>query len=157
MIRLQFSRGGGISSAAIAWFSSGQFSHVDAILPDGKLFGARSDAVGGHPPGVWARPPDYEKFRKKVIMEVPCGAFQTNTFYSFLKSQEGKPYDKLAIWGFALGRNWREQDSWICSELQSAAGEHAGILQPLYLAANKITPVACALVYSNIKGVVVKA
>ena len=155
MIRVQFSRGGGISSAAIAWFSSGSFSHVDAVMPDGTLLGARSDAVGGHPPGVWARPANYEKFRQKVVMEIPCGAFQEGRYYDFLKSQVGKPYDKAAIWAFALGRNWREQDSWICSELQAAAAEYAGIVPKLYLPSNKITPVAYALVCSAIKGKVI--
>ena len=51
-------------------------------------------------------------------------------------------------------RDWRNPDSWICSELQTAAGEKSAILRPLYLAANKITPVASALVYSAAGGVV---
>jgi hypothetical protein len=51
MIRLQFVLGTGLSSQAIAWFSAGHFSHVDAVLPDNRLLGARSDVVGGKPPG----------------------------------------------------------------------------------------------------------
>lgn len=70
---------------------------------------------------------------------------QSRAFYRFLRAQVGKPYDHSAIWGFASGRDWREDDSWICSELQAAALEHAGIVpNQLYLAANKITPVALA-------------
>lgn len=66
----------------------------------------------------------------------------------FLMSQLGKPYDYEAIWGFLLNRDWREPDSWICSELQARALEVAGIVPCLYLACNKITPVALALAVS---------
>lgn len=156
MIRLQFSRQAGIASGAIAWFSSGNLSHVDAMLPDGSLLGARSDAVGGQPPGVRIRPQGYAKFAVRVIMEIPCGSFRERTFYAFLHSQKGKPYDKKAIWAFVANRNWRDQDSWICSELQASAGEVAGIWPKLYLAANKITPVALALVASAVKGRIVE-
>lgn len=151
-IQLQFVCEAAISSRAIAWFSQGHFSHVDAILPDGNLLGARDDSVGGQPSGVRIRPPGYAKFTKRVIMTVPTTQDQADKFYGFLQAQLGKPYDSEAIWAFVLNRNWREDDSWICSELQSAAGEAAGALPRLYLAANKITPVACALAYSAAGG-----
>lgn len=153
MIRLQFVCEAALSSRAIAWFSAGHFSHVDALLPDGSLLGARDDAVGGRAPGVRIRPPDYVRWTRRVVMAVPASAVQTDMFYAFLHRQLGKPYDSAAIWAFAFNRNWREPDSWICSELQSAAGEHAGILPRLYLAANKITPVSCALAFSAVGGV----
>jgi uncharacterized protein YycO len=151
-IRLQFICGEDISSQAIAWFSQGHLSHVDAIMPDNTLLGSRSDSVGGQPPGVRIRPPDYAKFANRMVMTIPATYDQTNKFYDFLRSQLGKPYDTEAIWAFVINRNWREDDSWICSELQSAAGEQSGIVPPLYLATNKITPVACALMFSAIKG-----
>lgn len=152
MIRLQFSRQAGIASGTIAWFSSGHLSHVDAILPDGTLLGARSDSVGGQPPGVWIRPSDYAKFVTTVVMEIPCGAWQEKKYYDFLYAQQKKGYDKWAILAFAANRDWREPDSWICSELQAAAGEHAEIWPKLFLTANKITPVALALGCSFLKG-----
>lgn len=147
-IQLQFVCEADLSSQAIAWFSQGHFSHVDAILPDGSLLGARDDSAGGQPPGVRIRPPGYAKFSRRVVMTVPSSPVATAVFYNFLIGQLGKAYDTQAIWAFVLNRDWREDDSWICSELQSAAGEKAGILPKLYLAANKITPVACALAYS---------
>src|SRR6185437_9040803 len=150
MIRLQFVCEAALSSQAIAWFSAGHFSHVDAVLSSGFLLGARDDAVGGQPPGVRIRPPDYLRWSRRVVMTVHASPQQTRAFYDFLHGQLGKPYDRAAIWAFAFNRDWRERDSWICSELQSAAGEHAGILPHLYLAANKITPVACALVFSAV-------
>lgn len=155
MIQLQFVRGADIASSVIAWFSQGNFSHVDAVLSDGNLLGARNDSVGGRPPGVQIRPPDYAPFPVKVRMDIPSTSPQEAAFYAFLDEQLGKPYDTEAIWAFAAGRNWRETDSWICSEVISAAGESAVIFPPLYLAANKITPVACALAFSAVGGAVI--
>lgn len=148
MIRLQFVLGTGISSQAIAWFSAGSFSHVDAILPSGLLIGARSDAVGGMPPGVQMRPAFYEKWKRRVVMSLSVTPDKERKFYEFLMAQIGKPYDSTAIWGFAAGRDWRSADSWICSELQAAALEVAGISPLLYSPVNKITPVALAIVMS---------
>jgi uncharacterized protein YycO len=41
--------------------------------------------------------------------------------------QEGKRYDWTAILGLATNRNWREDDSWFCSELVAYSFEQAGI------------------------------
>lgn len=150
MIRLQFSRQSGTSSSLIAWFGKGEFSHVDCICPSGLLFGARSDNTPL--PGVQAREPDYATFIKKVIFEIPSSHNQDILFYDFLMKQLGKPYDKWAILGFVTGRYWRENDSWICSELQAAALEYAGIVPKLCLATSKIDPVSLALTVSAIKG-----
>lgn len=154
-IRLQFVCESALSSQAIAWFSAGHFSHVDAILPgpNGNLLGARSDSVGSVRPGVQVRPPNYAKLSRRVVMTIPADDARTAAFYRFLAGQVGRPYDSEAIWAFIFNRDWRENDSWICSELQCAAGEAAGILPALYLAANKITPVSCALAYSAVGGI----
>jgi hypothetical protein len=154
MITLQFVCENAISSKAIAWFGSGKFSHVDCVLPDGRLLGIRSDKVGGKPPGVQIRPPDYAVFDVRVRMKIhTIRAYdQEQRYYDFLYDQIGKPYDNTAIWAFFVDRNWRQADSWICSELQAAAGEHAGVLPKLALTPNKITPVACALTYSAAGG-----
>jgi hypothetical protein len=135
----------------IAWFGAGQFSHVDAVLHHGYLMGARHDSLGGKPPGVWARPPGYDKWTRRVVMEVPATPEQTKAFYDFMWAQEGKPYDSEAIWGFIVGRDWREDDSWICSEVVTAAGE-ASVLPQLFLAKNRINPGMCAMAYSAIGG-----
>jgi len=149
-IQLQFVRQKGIASSAIAWFSQGNFSHVDAVLPSGRLLGARNDNALGIPSGVQIRPEGYADWALRVRFTIPTTQEQANKFYTFLREQIGKPYDRSAIWGFVTGRNWRAQDSWICSELQAAALEHAGIVPPLYLSANKITPTALALLASSI-------
>lgn len=148
-IRLQFVAQDDFCSRAICWFSAGHLSHVDAILPDGRLYGARNE----FPRGVWARPPGYRAFTRRVTATIPATAAQRGRFYDFLRRQRGKPYDWRAIAAFAFNRNWRAADSWICSELQAAALEYAGLCPPLYLAANKITPVALALAVSALPGV----
>lgn len=145
-VKLQFSRQGDIASSAIAWFSQGDLSHVDAIIGE-SLYGAR---VSG---GVACRPEDYAKFALRVVFTLPCTVEQRERWEDFLWKQFGKPYDHQAIWGFVIGRNWREDDSWICSELQAAALEYAGIVPPLYLASNKITPDSLALAISALPGV----
>jgi uncharacterized protein YycO len=154
-IKLRFVCEKAISSQVISWFSAGHFSHVDVALDDGTYLGVRSDCN----PGVQIRPTNYiqaagQGIAHEMIMRVPCSDAQQAAFYKFLYAQIGKPYDNEAIWAFAFNRNWRRTDSWICSELVCGAEEKGGILLPLYLAANKIVPVACAFVNSAIGGVV---
>lgn len=151
MIQLQFVQGGGLSSQAIAWFSSGHFSHVDIVLPDSHLLGARSDAADGVK-GVAIRRPDYELWRRKVIFTIPCTNGQASAAYEFARAQVGKPYDHTAILGFVFDRSWMDSDAWYCSELATRFVQKSGVLGDLYLAANKITPVAAALVMSALPG-----
>lgn len=151
-ITLQFVCGTEISSRMIAWFGAGQFSHVDAVLHGGHLIGARSDTIGGQLPGVRIRPPGYDKWIRRVVMDVPATPEQTKKFYDFMLAQQGKPYDHMAILAFIVGRNWREDDSWICSECVTAAGE-ASVLPELLIAKSKINPGMCAIAFSAIGGV----
>lgn len=150
-VRLQFVQGRALSSSAISWFSSGHFSHVDIVLPDGRLLGARSDNADGIK-GVAIRRADYEVWNKRVVFTLNVSQSQAALAYSFATAQIGKPYDHTAILAFMVDRDWRSPDSWFCSELVMATLENAGILGPLYLAANKITPVAAALTVSALKG-----
>ena len=153
-VRLRFVQGKGFGSQAISWFSSGHLSHVDALMPDGKLLGARSDVVGGGD-GVLERPNPYEEVAKIVTYDIPASPAQAVAFYSFLRDQLGKAYDHLAIFAFAFGRNWRDTEEWYCSELIAAALEDAAILtKTLFLSVNKITPVMLATLVSSIPGAI---
>lgn len=154
MVKLQFVLGYGLSSRAISWFSAGHFSHVDAVLPDGSLLGARSDTVGGKPPGVQIRPPFYEKWKERVVMTLPNSAPYEAGFLAFLNAQLYKPYDSTAIWGFVAGRDWRDERDWFCSELQTAALEACQALPVLYTPQNKVTPAALATVLSAVGAIV---
>jgi len=150
VIQLQFFSGTGLSSKAIEWFSAGNLSHVGALLPDGNYLDSRSDKEGAAAAGVQIRPKAIEGKEAAVVFNVPATAEQEAKFWQFLRSQIGKPYDVPGILAFITARDWREPDSWFCSELQAAALEHAGVIHSLYLPANKVTPVALALVCSAI-------
>jgi hypothetical protein len=152
---LSFDEGSGFSSGAIEYFGAGGWSHVDNVTPRG-LLGARSDRIGGQPSGVWPRPSGYQKgLRRQVRMSLACTAAQYQTWLNFLYLQTGKPYDRLAILGFIIARDWRDESAWFCSELAARALEVAGVLPPLSLTPNKITPGALALAVSAAGGRVV--
>jgi uncharacterized protein YycO len=153
-VSLQFIRESRITSDLISWFSAGRLSHVDAVLPTGYL-GAFQREVGGIPSGVFIRPNNYVKFAAQVRIDIPATDAQRHNWEAFLLGQIGKPYDWDVIAAFVAGSDWRDPNKWICSELQAAALQQAGIVPKLYLTANKITPVALALALSAVPGVTV--
>lgn len=155
MITLQFSREARLSSDIIAWFSAGNLSHVDAVVPGG-LLGAFEREAGGYPGGVFLRAPGYIQLAAQVQMDIPSSDAQREAWFTFLKAQLGKPYDWRVIAGFAAGENWADPGQWICSQLQASALQVCGILPKLYLASNKITPNALALVVSALPGVITR-
>ncbi len=151
---LSFDQGRGFASGCIEYFGAGGWSHVDNLTPRG-LLGARSDRVGGKPPGVWARPFGYGRVKKRIQMSLACTQPEYLGWLDFLYAQVGKRYDNLAILAFILDRDWREDDSWICSELATRALEIAGILSHLDLTPNKVTPGALAFAFSAAGGRIV--
>lgn len=153
MIILQFVGGADWSSRLVRQFVSRHLCHVDVVMPDGGLLGARGDTVGGVAPGVRIRPANYldlAKTDQRIRFALSYAATQEVAFFDFLQKQVGKPYDYEAILGFAFNRDWREPDSWICAELVTVALEKAKIIKPVYLASNRITPSACALMMSTL-------
>ena len=149
MITLQFSASPDLGSKIIGFFSHGAaWSHVDAVLPDGRLLGARYDRTGitaecpdGCAPGVQIRPADYKQFSRKRKLHLPCPQPMADRFNDFLHSQLGKPYDTRALIGFATGRDWRTPDSWFCSELVARGLELSGWFPyPLATPVDKIDP-----------------
>lgn len=154
-IELRFFGATGFSSRAIEWISSGRFSHVACVWSDTELLDARSDVIAGVPPGVRVRKMSSETAALVVSMKLECAPAQMTSYRNFLAAQIGKPYDKMAIWGFAFNRNWREDDAWDCSELQSAALEAAGICPALYTPTCHITPSALATIVSALGATVI--
>lgn len=142
MITLQFIRGTDLGAKAIEWFGHGlSYSHVDTVMPDGRLYGARSDKVGGAPAGVQYRDPSYTQDAGKLHIVLNTTPEQDAAYYAFLLKQQGKPYDKLSIISFIIGRNWQDNDSWFCSELVAAALVKCGFFPwPLAVTSNKIDP-----------------
>jgi hypothetical protein len=151
-VTLQFSRMNDLGSDFIRLYDHGSWSHVDNVLPDGSLLGARDDTCGGKPEGVQIRPDGYLPFTATKRVVLMCTTTQSDVWLSFIQAQIGKPYDETAIAGFVLNRDWRRDDSWFCSELACAALETSKIFPfPLAAQANKVTPddlflVASALV-----------
>jgi len=70
-------------------------------------------------------------------VEIPCTQDQAQNWESLLLSQQGKPYDSVAIRDFIDGslkdRNWRSENAWFCDELGLWALERANICPPLCL------------------------
>jgi hypothetical protein len=81
-------------------------------------------------------------------MSLGCTEAQYQRWLDFLYAQVGKRYDRLAILAFIVERDWREEDTWICSELATRALEVAGIFSNLELTPNKVTPGALAFAFS---------
>lgn len=122
-------------------------SHVEVVQPDGRLFGARIQG------GVMSRAPDYDAmiWERQHIIHWPCTLGQLAAINSNLKSQDGKPYDTEAIVAMAAGafggvqRDWRQADSWLCSELLPWSIEGT-LIHPLPVGVSHITPLAFYLI-----------
>lgn len=140
MIKLQFALENDASAKAIQVFQRGWPSHVDAVLPDGSLLGAR---LAG---GVQIRQPGYAPFTRTQLVTLDAAA---DRFHGWLHQQIGKPYDSLAIAAFAVERDWRRPDSYFCSELIACGLEVGGFFpRPLSNTANEITPRDLLLIVS---------
>lgn len=135
LVSLQFSSQPGWLSKAIEWMGKGPYSHVDAILKDGRLLGARLDG------GVAIRPAGYATFNRILRVDVPCTDEQEGKFYEFLFKQIGKPYDKAGIVAVILGRDWHDDSAWFCSEYIAAGLENSKIFSYfLVLPTDKVDP-----------------
>lgn len=156
-IVMQFAGSASLTSRLIEWFDHGEFAHVDSVLPDGTLLGARDDVMDGYPAGVQIRAADYQQGYTLLRVSVPCTDDEQKAYYDFVLAQVGKPYDEKAIAAFAVGRDWRSADSWFCSELCAAALEASGVVPTLSAPCNKIAPDDLLLVLSALVPVEVTA
>ena len=148
-IVLQFVGAADLGGSLINWFDHGPFAHVDSVMPDGLLLGARSDVWANCPAGVQLRPHDYMPFKNPCRAVLDTDDSIADAYYSFLMDQIGKPYDMTGIVGFAVGRDWRNENAWFCSELAAAGLEECGFLKhQLIQPANKIAPDDLALLCS---------
>lgn len=122
MIRLQFSARRSPSSAAIRYFTWSPYSHVDFILPDGTLLGARaSRGVALYSPTEGASP------SRVATFGVPAADDVADDILQLVHSQLGKPYDWGGVFGIASrSRRWQQTDAWFCSELVDWAFGNAG-------------------------------
>lgn len=146
-----------LASEALAYFSMGGthgISHMDSVMDDGTLFGARDDHVGGKPPGLEKRPPGYATFIRRVVAHIPGTILQQQGYWAFLDSQEHKPYDEMDIWRFAENKDANPNGQWFCNAVVITALQSVDLLRsPLYLAPQKLTPVAAMVLITSIAGV----
>ena len=147
-IVMQFAGSSSLTSRLIAWYDHGDFAHVDTVLPDGTLLGARDDVMDGCPAGVQIRPAGYQQGYTIKRVSLPCTDAQQAAYYSFVTAQIGKKYDETAIAAFMVGRDWRSPDSWFCSELCAAALEESGVVPALSAPCSKVAPDDLLLVLS---------
>jgi len=151
MATIIFSTEKDLISGTIRAFTWSSVSHVDLQLPAGLKYGdgrvtSAGDLVGarfaqdkGLNKGVSVRPWNYHKTSKEIWAETSTSPETDAKIYAAALSQAGKPYDLSGIANFALHRNWREDDSFFCSELIAWAFEKGGA--PLLNGnCNRITP-----------------
>jgi hypothetical protein len=130
MIELQFSTTRHLTSKAIAYGTFSWASHVDFVLPDGRLLGAISKGVCIHEPYG----PDVMTKSERYFVDAP------DSVIDIALEEIGKPYDWQGIFNFFVrNRNWEETDAWFCSELAAYAFKKAGV--PLIRAETyRVTP-----------------
>ena len=109
-------------SMAIRFATRSDWSHAGFVCGN-RFFSAQGDGVR------WR---DCDPHAKLLFLTAP----KIEEAFNWATTQLGKPYDFTALFGLALDRNWREDDSWFCSELVAAAFEAVGA--PLF---NLSTPV----------------
>ena len=146
MITLRFVTHADAVSAGIRLGEYGFWaSHVEAVMPDGKLLGAHYEG------GVLAREKGYDagKMERELIVSLPCDDATAQKFHDFLRGELGKPYDLRAIASLVAERDWRTPDSWFCSELQTAALEASAWMPKLADDVAKITPRDLLLIVSS--------
>lgn len=97
-------------SKLIEWFTWGKYAHVDVVLPNGDIIGARLFG------GVRIRRDSLSYSRvKRYSVTVPEST--AASIYGTLRAQVGAGYDWLGILSFPLRLRWNRSDKWFCSEL----------------------------------------
>ena len=139
---------GGILSAAIARFGfvTRGVSHVDCVMPDGSLAGARSDRIkppGSNiaiEPGFRIRPDDYEHWERRDIVRLWVSKTAAKKRLAWIKHHIGDPYDTGAIIGFLLGHADHDRGAYICSAAATASAVAGGIIGKPPVPVSQITP-----------------
>lgn len=151
-IAVDFLAGTGPASALIERFGFPQgYSHAASVLKDGTYLDARSDVVGGVPPGVRIRDPKKYRWIRKRRVSLEVTPAEYDEWEKNLKSHLTDQYDKRAILGFLEGKSMHTAGQWICSALAVNSSQHVSRLWepfkhlgyipfPLVIAAHEISP-----------------
>lgn len=119
MVRLRFSGGLGLPGRVVKLATWSWCSHVDIVLPDGRLLGA-VPRYGVSIRDLLDSKPDtrYEDY----LVNAPA-----DRVIQCAMQHLGKPYDWRGIVGFGTRRDWHHPDRWFCSELVAEAFSEAGV------------------------------
>ncbi len=133
MIRIRLIRDPGIISAAICWWTWGQWSHVEIDNGDGWL-GARFTG------GVMVRPYDYCRPVAQEIRGVEMTAAEEALFWQAARGEIGRPYDWRAIAGLILRLPLARWGFWDCSEYVNFCFDRSGRLVLVTRHGDRVTP-----------------
>lgn len=112
MIQVIFSRNNSAFSYGIRTFTGfSPYSHCGLILPDNRIIESTFKR------GVHFSSRFEFNTRASVIQVCNYSVPDEQAIYRAAISQIGKPYDKWAILGFPVRRNWQQESDWFCSEL----------------------------------------
>lgn len=115
MIVLQFSAAPTLGSWAIRWYTRSDYSHVDFVLPDGRLLGA----LFGQ--GVCIHEPRTDYIRAdRFTVDAPVAVLNAAL------SHVGAGYDYAAFLGFVSKEDWHRRSRFICSEFVEHSFAEAG-------------------------------
>ena len=152
-IRFQYVAAASVSSWLIERFGGSpgdEFSHVDYVMPDGSLLGARDDVIDGVPAGVRIRKQGYEKWRRREVLSLAVPADVAGAAMRFAVRQIGDPYDQDAIVGFAFNRVRHAENHWICSALATGIVQAVNYWTDLIVRPWQVAPNGHALAFSAI-------
>lgn len=132
-VKLLYSRSHHPSSAGIRLATWGEFSHVAQIDGDRII-----EAV--FRPGVREASLDSAIARASHWAIVEYDHRNPDGMIAAVRSQIGKPYDKLGALGLGLHRDWQDDNAWWCSELLPWAAAQAGDPWFMPQVMHRITP-----------------
>lgn len=125
-VRLLYTHSDRLASRLIAGFDSGGVSHGGIEFPDHQP-GWVLDTTFAHRGVCWWPRSAWESMHgRRLVDDISVSLPDESAAYAWACEQEGKPYDWTAIFGMALLRDWQDEDSWYCFELQIAAAIKGG-------------------------------
>lgn len=132
------------------------YSHVDIVLPDGNLLGARTDYPVDGKTGVQVRAAGYaaKDWVRRTRVTFMVSPLIAAAAYDFARAQVGDPYAKQDIVDLVFGVKDQQRGRWICSWLAAAfLGKAHAICYP-GMPLSQVSPdtlVACACAAGGIR------
>jgi hypothetical protein len=127
-LQIRFIRGTGWDSKVIEWDTRCWTSHVELV----SIFMTFGAQLKGGVKWRSVLDPCYKNVDWIEVFEIQITDLQHERLQKIMEETDGLPYDWRAIVSFGLGqRDWREPDSWFCSEFVCMVLEQLCILLDL--------------------------